>query len=113
MLRTERVKDFLLMEKDFIIEQERTAPKEDSSKEERAVVDRLRGASMRVASLEEWIDDNHAIIDVDGMQNYVPCMSFVDKDQLEPGSQVLVNSLVLLLFSYLFLALSNRWLASR
>jgi len=93
MLRTERVKDFLLMERDFIVEQERTAPKEESAKEERAAVDRLRGASMRVATLEEWIDDDHAIVDIDGLLNYVPCMSFVDKDQLETGSKVLVNSL--------------------
>ena len=62
---------------------------------------------MRVASLEEWIDDNHAIIDLDGLQNYVPCMSFVDKDQLEPGSQVLVNSLVFFIAHLILLLLAS------
>lgn len=41
---------------------------------------------MQVADLEEIIDDEHAIISVQYQPNmYVPIMSFVDKDLLEPG----------------------------
>lgn len=74
-------------------------------------VDDLRGTPMAVGSLEEIIDDQHAIVSTVGyiyepnitysiiigtLQNvgsehYVTIMSFVDKDQLEPGCAVLLN----------------------
>ena len=41
---------------------------------------------MSVGSLEEIIDDNHAIVSTSvGSEHYVSILSFVDKDQLEPG----------------------------
>ena len=44
---------------------------------------------MSVGSLEEIIDDNHAIVSTSvGSEHYVSILSFVDKDQLEPGSYV-------------------------
>lgn len=47
---------------------------------------------MNVGSLEEFIDDNHAIVSsTHGAEYYVAIMSFVDKDQLEPGSSILLN----------------------
>jgi 26S proteasome regulatory subunit T2 len=47
---------------------------------------------MNVGTLEEFIDENHAIISsTHGAEYYVPIMSFVDKDQLEPGSSILIN----------------------
>lgn len=47
---------------------------------------------MNVGTLEEFIDENHAIISsAIGPEYYVPIMSFVDKDQLEPRSSVLTN----------------------
>jgi 26S proteasome regulatory subunit T2 len=47
---------------------------------------------MHVGSLEEFIDENHAIISSsNGPEYYVPIMSFVDKDELEPNSSVLLN----------------------
>eukprot|EP00966_Prymnesium_polylepis_P114866 2654775-Prymnesium_polylepis.1 len=50
---------------------------------------------MGVASLEEMIDDNHAIISSSiGPEYYVNIMSFVDKDQLEPGSSLLTHNKV-------------------
>ena len=47
---------------------------------------------MNVGSLEEIIDDDHAIVSsVGGTEYYVSIMSFVDKDQLEPGCSVLLH----------------------
>ena len=38
---------------------------------------------MNVGSIEEFIDENHAIVSSTlGPEYYVPSMSFVDKDQL-------------------------------
>jgi len=46
-----------------------------------------------VGSLEEIIDDNHAIVSsAVGPEYYVPIMSFVDRDQIEPGSSVLLHN---------------------
>ncbi len=51
-----------------------------------------RGSPMAVGTLEEIIDDNHAIVSTSvGSEHYVTIMSFVDKDQLEPGCTVLLN----------------------
>ena len=55
-------------------------------------MDDLRGTPMSVGSLEEIIDDNHAIVSASvGSEYYVSILSFVDKDQLEPGCTVLLN----------------------
>ena len=48
---------------------------------------------MTVGSLEEMIDDNHAIVSSSmGPEYYVNIMSFVNKDLLEPGSSVLLHN---------------------
>ena len=48
---------------------------------------------MTVGSLEEMIDDNHAIVSSSmGPEYYVSIMSFVNKDLLEPGSSVLLHN---------------------
>ena len=47
---------------------------------------------MAVGTLEEIIDENHAIVSTSvGSEYYVVIMSFVDKDLLEPGCTVLLN----------------------
>ncbi|KZV97412.1 hypothetical protein EXIGLDRAFT_832820, partial [Exidia glandulosa HHB12029] len=65
LLKMERIKDYLLMEEEYITNQERLRPeaaREDKNEEERTRVDDLRGSPMAVGSLEEIIDDDHAII---------------------------------------------------
>lgn len=63
--------------------------------EERSKVDELRGTPMAVGSLEEIIDDNHAIVSTSvGSEYYVNMLSFVDKDLIEPGCTVLLNNKV-------------------
>eukprot|EP01105_Mastigella_eilhardi_P005822 TRINITY_DN17528_c0_g1_i1.p1 TRINITY_DN17528_c0_g1~~TRINITY_DN17528_c0_g1_i1.p1 ORF type:complete len:492 (+),score=181.53 TRINITY_DN17528_c0_g1_i1:93-1478(+) len=96
LLRLERLKDYLLMEKDFIENQERFKPHEEKTEEERVKVEDIRGSPMGVGSLEELIDDSHAIVSSSvGPEYYVTIMSFVDKDQLEPGCQVLTHNKVM------------------
>jgi len=93
MLKLERVKDYLLMEEEFVKSQERLKPTEDSAKEELNKVDELRGTPMGVSTLEEMIDDSHAIVSSSvGPEFYVSIMSFVDKDQIEPGCTVLTHN---------------------
>lgn len=56
-------------------------------------VDDLRGSPLSVGSLEELIDENHAIVSSTvGPEYYVCIMSFVDKSQLEPGCSVLLHN---------------------
>merc|ERR1711913_131261 len=56
LLKQERIKDYLLMEEEFIRNQERLKPQEEKNEEERSKVDDLRGTPMSVGNLEEIID---------------------------------------------------------
>uniref|UniRef100_A0A8C0MXD6 26S proteasome regulatory subunit 4 n=1 Tax=Canis lupus familiaris TaxID=9615 RepID=A0A8C0MXD6_CANLF len=88
----ERIKDYLLMEEEFIRNQEQMKPLKEKQEEERSTVDDLRGTPMSVGTLEEIIDDNHAIVSTSvGSEHYVSILSFVDKDLLELGCSVLLN----------------------
>lgn len=50
---------------------------------------------MAVGTLEEIIDDNHAIVASSmGPEYYVTIMSFVNQDLLEPGCSVLLHNKV-------------------
>merc|ERR1712002_556971 len=92
LLKLERIKDYLLMEEEFIRNQERLKPQEEKQEEERTKVDDLRGSPMSVGTLEEVIDENHAIVSTSvGSEHYVSILSFVDKDLLEPGCTILMN----------------------
>lgn len=47
---------------------------------------------MNVGTLEEFIDENHGIVSTSmGSEYYVGIMSFVNQDQLEPGSTILMH----------------------
>merc|ERR1712178_351408 len=92
LLKMERIKDYLLMEEEFIRNQELLKPQDERDEEERAKVDELRGRPMAVGSLEEVIDDNHAIVLTSmGSEHYVSMLSFVDKDLIEPNCTVLLH----------------------
>jgi 26S proteasome regulatory subunit T2 len=55
-------------------------------------IDEMRDSPMVVGNLEEFIDENHGIVStVSGPEFYVPILSIVDKDQLEPNSTVLMH----------------------
>eukprot|EP00944_MAST-04C_sp_MAST-4C-sp1_P001191 g1191.t1 len=92
LLKMQRVNDFLLLEEEFMKNQEILKPKEEKDKELHAAVEELRGTPMNVGTLEEMIDDNHAIVSSSsGPEYYVNITSFVDKDQIEPGSTILTH----------------------
>jgi 26S proteasome regulatory subunit T2 len=96
LLKLERIKDFLAMEEEFIKNQDILKPKEEKDQEEREKVDDLRGSPMGVGSLEEMIDDNHAIVSTSvGPEYYVNVMSFVNQDLLEVGCSVLLHNKVM------------------
>ena len=107
LLRMQRVHDHLLLEEEYVENQERlrkakaakdnNAPPAaddaaDRNADERGRVDDMRGSPMGVGTLEEMIDDDHAIVSsTTGPEYYVSIMSFVDKDLLEPGASVLLH----------------------
>eukprot|EP00938_MAST-03A_sp_MAST-3A-sp1_P003995 g3995.t1 len=92
-LKLERMKDYLLIEEEFIRNQEVFKPKKEKDEEEREKVDDLRGSPMSIGTLEEMIDDNHAIVSsTHGPEYYVNILSFVDKDELQPSSTVLLHN---------------------
>uniref|UniRef100_A0A803PGD6 AAA+ ATPase domain-containing protein n=1 Tax=Cannabis sativa TaxID=3483 RepID=A0A803PGD6_CANSA len=96
LLKLERIKDYLLMEEEFVTNQERLKPQEEKAEEDRSKVDDLRGSPMSVGNLEELIDESHAIVSSSvGPEYYVGILSFVDKDQLEPGCAILMHNKVL------------------
>lgn len=121
LLKLERIKDFLLMEQEFIQNQEFHRPRQSQDEvlvvvnliilsvdlmfdpmlcqSDRAKVDDIRGTPLGVGTLEEMIDDNHAIVSsANGPEYYVTVMSFVNQDLLEPGSSVLLHHKVTLNF---------------
>ncbi|KAJ3021701.1 ATPase of 26S proteasome regulatory subunit 4 [Thoreauomyces humboldtii] len=92
LLKMQRINDYLLLQEEFVQNQERLKPQEEKAQEERTKVDSLRGSPMNVGSLEEIIDDDHAIVSASsGPEYYVSIMSFVDKDLLEPGCSILMH----------------------
>ncbi|KAH8058852.1 hypothetical protein JL721_9420 [Aureococcus anophagefferens] len=96
LLKLERIKDYLLMEQEFIQNQEVFKSHEEKDKEEREKMEELRGSPLAVGSLEEMIDDTHAIVSSSvGPEYYVSVLSFVNQDLLEPGCAVLLHNKVM------------------
>lgn len=96
LLKLERIKDYLLMEHEFVQTQEQLKPQDERNEEDRSKVDELRGSPLSVGTLEEIIDENHAIVSsAVGPEYYVGITSFVDKTQLEPGCSVLLHNKVM------------------
>ena len=82
-----------MLEEEFIANQEALQPTEARQAEEREKIDELRGYPMSIGTLEEIIDDDHAIVSsTAGSEYYVTIMSFVDKGLLEPGCSVLYTT---------------------
>lgn len=81
MLRLERVKDYLLLEKEFINNYKKLRPQVEGEEvnDEYSKVDQIRESPMNIGNLEEFIDENHAIVSTSmGSEYYVPIMSFVN-----------------------------------
>lgn len=93
LLKTQRIHDHLLIEQEYVSSVENLKPFEKKQNEERDKVDEIRGSPMTVGTLEEIIDDDHAIVSSSsGPEYYVSILSFVDKELLEPGCSVLLHN---------------------
>ena len=80
LLKLQRVSDFLLMEQEFIKNHEVFKPREARDQEEWDKMEELRGSPMSVGTLEEIIDDNHAIVSSSvGPEYYVAILSSVNQ----------------------------------
>lgn len=63
--------------------------------EDEITIESIRGAPLTISTVEEIVDDDHVIISIKGILEYlVGVASFVDRDLLEPGVSVLLNSIV-------------------
>ncbi|KAG0418724.1 26S proteasome regulatory subunit 4 like protein [Dictyocoela roeselum] len=59
---------------------------------DKKIIEQLRGTPLSLGTLEEFVDEDHAIVTVGlGPEYYVPIYSFVDRDVLAPGCTVLCN----------------------
>jgi len=115
-----RVKDYLLLEEEYVRrtdarrEAARAADRMDATakaaaaaalgrppeapapgadaEEDRKRLEEFRGPPLSVGSLEELVDDGHAIVSSNvGPEYYVGVASFVDRAALEPGASVLMH----------------------
>ncbi|KAH0787644.1 26S proteasome regulatory subunit 4 A [Histomonas meleagridis] len=95
LLKLERVKDWLTMEEEFINNCEALSTREQTQEDQRKRLEEIRGQTMLVGTLEEMIDDDHAIVSRSMQDFYVPIASFVDRKALAIGSAVLLQEKVL------------------
>jgi 26S proteasome regulatory subunit T2 len=96
------VKDYLLIEQEFVREREIIKKEKEKQEEiegkdelnaERKQIETLRGTPLLIGTLEEIVDENHGIVATQpGVEYYVPIPSFVDKNLLQPGQSVLCHS---------------------
>jgi 26S proteasome regulatory subunit T2 len=85
----------LLIEEEFIQNQERLRRKEldATAQHESEKLEDIRGVPMQIGTLDEMIDDSHAIVQTDvGSDHYVSVLSIVDKELLYPGCSVLTHN---------------------
>ena len=107
MLRSERINDYLLLEEEYVRSMEsKTKPVEivgdvvtpendqaEAGAADAKMIEELRGNPVPIGNLEEIIDESHAIISsTNGPEYFVNILSIVDKDQLEPGTAVLLHN---------------------
>ena len=91
-LKLERLKDYLIIEEEYILNQKRMETDVNNNEVELLKADDIRGSPMIVGTLEEVIDANHAIVSTTvSSEHYVSILSFVDKDMLYPSCSVLLN----------------------
>jgi 26S proteasome regulatory subunit T2 len=75
-LKLERIKDWLLMEEEYVTNQERLKPQEERNEEDRSKVDDLRGSPLSVGTLEELIDEKYVSLQKRVLVNFLT-LSFV------------------------------------
>ena len=91
MRKFERVKDYLLMEKEYIQNKKVNIKEDENAEEEKNLIENLRGTPVDIGTLEEIINEEKAIVSLQGEDFYVNILSIVDKEQLELGCNVLLK----------------------
>ena len=90
LLKLQKTRQFLTLEENLLGLVESNPHEKDTSK---LILEQLRGSPLAIGTLEEFIDDDHAIVSSGlGLEYYSLIMSFVDKDLLEPGCTVILNN---------------------
>lgn len=92
MRKMERVKDYLLMEEEFVKSQKAETTEDKQIEEEKNLLELLRGTPIQIGTLEEIINEENAIVSVGNSEYYVRILSIVDKEQLELGGNVLLRN---------------------
>ena len=97
LLKIDRVKDWLLMEQEYVGGCEAAAggaaAADERADADATRVDDVRGSPLSVGTLEELVDETHAIVSSSvGPEYYVSILSFVDHGALEPGCTVLLHN---------------------
>ena len=92
MRKQERIKDYLLMEEDFVKSQKQEKSEDKAIEEEKNLLEIIRGTPIQIGTLEEIISEENAIISVGNSEYYVNIVNIVDKEQLELGSNVLLRN---------------------
>lgn len=92
MRKFERIKDYMLMEEEYIKSQGKNKTEDEKAEEEKNLVELLRGSPITIGTLEEIINEDYAIISVGSSEYYVRILSIVDKEQLEVGCSVLLRN---------------------
>ncbi|RCN47774.1 26S proteasome subunit P45 family protein [Ancylostoma caninum] len=95
LLKQNRVHDYLLLEMEFIKRQNSFKSLESQKKEERKVVQQLRGTPTTLAKVHELFnDEQHAVVVVEGSKRewFIPILSIVDKDLLHLNALVMVKA---------------------
>jgi 26S proteasome regulatory subunit T2 len=91
MRKYERLKDYLLMEEEYLTTQQTSKTEDQNAEEEKTSIDLLRGTPVTIGTLEEIITEDQAIVSVGSGEYYVKILSIVDKEQLELGCSVLLR----------------------
>ena len=92
MLKLMKVKAFMTVEDDLLALCD-AGQENDHRNSHKAKMDAIRGCPVAVGTLEEFVDENNAIVSSpNGFEYYASILSFVDKDLLEPGCTVLLNN---------------------
>jgi len=91
-LRLERLNDWLIMEHEFVCNQEILVPSEEKNLKQREQLDKHMGMPIMLGTMEEIVDDNHCIISQPHSgETYVNIFSIVDRELLEPNCTVLLK----------------------
>ena len=78
LLKLNRVEDWLKMEEEYINNCETIQVREQHQEDKRKKLEEVRGSPTYVGTLEEILDDDHAIVSRSMQEFYVTISSFVD-----------------------------------